>query len=200
MHMSRRGYAKHRGVSEGAVRKAIKEGRITVEVNNKIDPVKADKQWEKNSDAVQVETQNKNKKKQNNAHPDLFSQELEQTETTKEAEDENTAGTQSLNASRAEKEQYLAAIKKLEYEKLTGELIPRHRVEKKAFEIAQMVNRSVMNLPARISAELAAMSQTAQVSLFLEKQLRAALEELANTIAIEDIGEDANTDDGEPEA
>jgi hypothetical protein len=41
-------YAKHRGVSEAAVSKAIKAGRISL-IDGKIDPVAADAQWARNS-------------------------------------------------------------------------------------------------------------------------------------------------------
>jgi len=42
MGLSRRAYARHRGVAENAVRKAIASGRITLEPDGTIDPVKAD--------------------------------------------------------------------------------------------------------------------------------------------------------------
>jgi len=45
MELSIRGYARHRGITDGAVRKAIKAGRITKNKNDKIDPELADKQW-----------------------------------------------------------------------------------------------------------------------------------------------------------
>jgi hypothetical protein len=39
-------YARHRGVSREAVRKAVEQGRISL-VKGKVDPAKADKQWAK---------------------------------------------------------------------------------------------------------------------------------------------------------
>ena len=50
MGLSRRAYAKHRGVSEKAVRKAIETGRILVEPDGSIDVLKADQAWEHNTD------------------------------------------------------------------------------------------------------------------------------------------------------
>jgi len=50
MGLSRRAYAAHRGVSEAAVRKAIATGRITLEPDGTIDPVKADAQWDAHTD------------------------------------------------------------------------------------------------------------------------------------------------------
>jgi len=46
--ISQADYAKHRGVSEAAVSKAIKAGRISL-IDGKIDPVAADAQWARNS-------------------------------------------------------------------------------------------------------------------------------------------------------
>ncbi len=45
MGISRRAYAKQRGVSEMAVRKAIATGRITVLADGTIDPARADADW-----------------------------------------------------------------------------------------------------------------------------------------------------------
>jgi hypothetical protein len=50
MGLSRRKYATRRGVSEKAVRKAIAAGRISVEADGTIDPVKADRQWAAQTD------------------------------------------------------------------------------------------------------------------------------------------------------
>ena len=44
MGVSLRAYAKHRGVSDTAVRKAIKSGRIQAETDGTIDIAKVDKQ------------------------------------------------------------------------------------------------------------------------------------------------------------
>jgi len=50
MGISIRAYARHRGVSHTAVRKAINAGRITTESNGMIDPDKADRQWDAQTD------------------------------------------------------------------------------------------------------------------------------------------------------
>ena len=47
MGLSRRAYARQRGCSEKAVRKAIASGRIPVEADGTIDPMKADAAWER---------------------------------------------------------------------------------------------------------------------------------------------------------
>lgn len=45
MGLSITGYAKHRGISQPAVSKAIKVGKITLLTDGTIDPELADKQW-----------------------------------------------------------------------------------------------------------------------------------------------------------
>ena len=51
MGLSIRAYARHRGVSDTAVHKAIRAGRITPEADGTIDPERADRDWAKNSDS-----------------------------------------------------------------------------------------------------------------------------------------------------
>src|SRR5581483_171219 len=53
MGLSRRAYARHRGVAENAVRKAIASGRITLEADGTIDPEKADRDWTARTDPSQ---------------------------------------------------------------------------------------------------------------------------------------------------
>ena len=53
MGLSRRAYARHRGVAENAVRKAIATGRIVLEPDSTIDPVKADRDWASRTDPSQ---------------------------------------------------------------------------------------------------------------------------------------------------
>lgn len=42
-------YARRRGCTEGAVRRAIRDGRITLLADGRIDPVAADAQWQRNT-------------------------------------------------------------------------------------------------------------------------------------------------------
>ena len=57
MGLSIRAYARHRGVSDAAVRKAIKTGRISQEADGTVDPAKADAQWGRNTDQAQQRQQ-----------------------------------------------------------------------------------------------------------------------------------------------
>jgi hypothetical protein len=50
MGISIRAYARHRGVTDTAVHKAIRAGRITPEADGTIDADRADREWARNSD------------------------------------------------------------------------------------------------------------------------------------------------------
>ena len=49
MGLSIRAYARHRGVSHVAVKKAIDTGRISQGADGTIDPARADQEWEQNT-------------------------------------------------------------------------------------------------------------------------------------------------------
>ena len=56
MGLSIRAYARHRGVSDAAVRKAIAAGRITPEADGTLDPQRADADWARNTEARRTGT------------------------------------------------------------------------------------------------------------------------------------------------
>ena len=60
MGLSIRAYAKHRGVSDRAVRKALESGRIEKDEQGLIDPEKADTAWEKHTDPAMQRQSNPN--------------------------------------------------------------------------------------------------------------------------------------------
>jgi len=59
MGLSIRAYARHRGVSDAAVRKAIAAGRITPEGDGTVDPERADAEWVRNTEAPRTGTRTK---------------------------------------------------------------------------------------------------------------------------------------------
>lgn len=59
MGISIRAYARHRGVTDTAVHKAIRAGRITPEADGTIDADRADREWARNSDVPKAGTQAK---------------------------------------------------------------------------------------------------------------------------------------------
>jgi hypothetical protein len=74
--------------------------------------------------------------------------------------------------------QYKAAIKKLEYEERVGKLVDAKKVQEIAFDTARRARDSLLNIPDRLSAILAAESDETKVRSILNQEIRQALEEL----------------------
>lgn len=88
------------------------------------------------------------------------------------------AGPTLANAQRI-KAQYDAALRKLEYETKAGALVKKAKVTKDAFDTARIVRDAILDIPNRISAELAGMMDAHLISEKLVLELTTALEELS---------------------
>jgi hypothetical protein len=170
--MSMRGYAKHRGVSPEAVSKAVKQGRISTVLDEKgdrkIDPTKADIEWEKNTvrgqkDAPQPEPE------------------------ADKPDGQATVQGPSYAQSRAIREAYQARLARLAYEEKAGKLVSADKVRITAFNTSRIVRDSILNIPDRIAHELAAETDPHRLHVMLTEALIEALEELT-------IGKSGGTD------
>jgi len=174
--LSFRQYAKHRGVSPEAVSKAVEGGRITTirteDGKRLIDPVKADAEWAANTQSSKRYIPTKREKEQGKTKPD--------------PEDAQGPLSQVLQGpsyaqSRAIREAYAARLAKLEYEEKTGKLIPVDKVKVEAFKLARTVRDAILNIPDRISNELASYgNDSPRIHERLTQELILALEELVN--------------------
>lgn len=171
MGISIRAYARQRGVTEGAVRKAIKAGRIPSEPDGTIDPAKADTAWERNTDqAMQRGAEKPAAPTQRPQSPGGASR------TDTEQQDPRIP---SYALSRSIKEAYAAKLIRIQYEKEMGKLVEVAEVDRKWFEVGRRVRDSIQSLPSRMSAELASMTDRKAIETFMDQELRNALEELA---------------------
>lgn len=94
--------------------------------------------------------------------------------------DAGLGGVVSLAEAQKLKENYIAALKKIELEERRGDLLQKTDVEKEAFEIARGVRDAILNIPDRISAELASMTDTHKINDKLITEITQALEELSS--------------------
>ena len=162
MELSIRGYARHRGVAESAVRKAISQGRITKGKNGKINPKVADKEWNQNSDPAQIKA-----------------------ETTFETPDysqnsaPNSLSGPSYQQSRAIKEAYGAKLLRLQFEKESKKLISIDDVKVSAFNAARMTRDRILNIPDRVIPQLVGKTNIFEMKEILKAELLKALEELS---------------------
>lgn len=151
MLLSIRGYAKHRGVSDTAVRKAIESGRITA-IDGKIDPTVADRQWSMNTNPAQ------------SAHV---------------SEDARSSAS-SYHYSRAKKETYEALLKKLEYEEKSGKLVAIEKIEVEAFTAARYARDKLLGIPDRVAPALIGKTEIHEIRELLRKEILASLEHLTD--------------------
>jgi hypothetical protein len=168
MGLSIRAYARHRGVSDTAVHKAIRTGRITPEADGTIDPQRADRDWAKNSDSPREGTARR-----------------AETVAVKEPASEpaapafNTGGTSLLQA-RTVNEVVKAQTNKLRLAQLKGDLVDRSQAIAQVFKLARSERDAWLNWPARVSAQLASQlgvdAHTLHVAL--EAAVREHLQEL----------------------
>jgi hypothetical protein len=173
------------GVSDTAVRKAIDSGRVKVAGHTKggrpqlaWPDVKDD--WLKNSDngrRTHVGTQG-GVNRTPDAVPAIVLPTIGDTPTA--AGDEvDSNHTPGLNESKAKKEKYLAEIARLEYEAKSGTLVEVSKVKEAAFKLARTVRDGLLNIPDRVSAELAHETDAAKLHARLTAEIRLVLEALA---------------------
>ena len=180
--LSRRAYAKHKGVSESAVRQAIAAKRITVERDGKIDPKKADAQWAKTTDLSKprnaVVGEPEHRRKPGEGHkPMAFSPRAAAAADGLE-DPEVSELLRSTQKSRAESEDYRAKTARLEYEELAGKLVSVDDVVARVFDMARRTRDLLLAIPDRIAADLVGMDPD-EAHRLLTSEIRLALEEIS---------------------
>ncbi|WP_402719127.1 hypothetical protein [Janthinobacterium rivuli] len=177
MLMGYREYARHRGVSLGAVQKALRAGRINANADKKIDADVADREWDVNTDAsriavsaVEVATPL--------AQKEISFAAPAGEEADKPAAEELTGSDKSASEyreNRSKREYYVAAKHQLEYEQLLGQLINVDDAKRIAFTSFRAIRDSVLNVAARIKDQLAAETDPHVCEELLDRELSAAL-------------------------
>ena len=157
--MTQAAYARARGVAPPTVLHAIKTGRLVNSLSKdergrlRINPTLADAEWAANTQGGRGP----------GPQPYASGAEL-------------PADAADYNVSRAKKESYLAELARLEFEEKDGTLVPAEDVRKEAFAIARQVRDGLLNIPDRVAAELAAMTDQFEIHKRLTDEIRRALE------------------------
>lgn len=166
--VSIREYGRMRGVSHEAVRKAIDSKRLTSSLVQSergkrkltlIDSDLADAEWPKGTqEALKTQSSGEGPKATDRIQEDKMSQTYAQ--------------------SRAVREAYQARLAKLDFEQRSGKLIDAEDVKKQAFKAARATRDQMLNIPDRVSAELAAETDSFKIHKRLTEEIRKALEGL----------------------
>lgn len=180
MGLSIRAYARHRGVTDTAVHKAIRAGRIHALADGTIDPDQADAQWERNTSAPKTGTQRPTVKVN-------VPQEDGQRNDASASSNPSSggAGGTSLLQARTVNEVVKAQTNKVRLARLKGELVDRPQAIAHVFKLARAERDAWLNWPARVSAQLAAKLAVDPhvMHVALENMVREHLQELGDVRA-----------------
>jgi len=167
MGISIRAYARHRRVTDTAVHKAIRAGRITPEADGTIDADRADREWARNSDAPKAGTRAKAAK-------------VAVSEGTGDGPAALPTGGASLLQARTVNEVVKAQTNKVRLARLKGELVDRPQAIAHVFKLARSERDAWLNWPARVSAQMAAKLNVDPHTMHvaLEAAVREHLQEL----------------------
>lgn len=171
MNLSRRAYARHRGVTLQAVQKAIKAGRISVTPEGNIDPVAADADWERNTSPRPSQAGSQHRLPQAPAP---------QPRAAAAQPAFEPGPAMEFARARAVRETYRARTDKINFEARTGALVSADEVKIAAYARFRQFRDRMLNIPDRLSAELAAESEAARVHEMLSGEIRIALTEFSD--------------------
>lgn len=182
--MGYREYSRHAGVTLRAVQKAIEAGHIQITAEKKIDPDQADRDWRDSKDVQRAAVSILPPKKaappapgsqKNRADIAAPPQSEEDGADQEQAEPEGDTSTSEYRTHRAQREKFSALKQELEYKQLAGELIAVDEAKRIAFTTFRGIRDSVLNVPARLKDQLAALDDPQQCERLLEAALSAAL-------------------------
>jgi hypothetical protein len=189
MGLSIRAYARHRGVTDTAVHKAIRSGRINALSDGTIDPDQADAQWERNTSSPKTGTQRPAVKvKVPEVDGEGGGDRVGAGAATNTgsggggAGGAGGAGGTSLLQARTVNEVVKAQTNKVRLARLKGELIDRPQAIAHVFKLARSERDAWLNWPARVSAQMAAKLEldAHTMHVALENAVREHLQELGN--------------------
>jgi hypothetical protein len=172
---SNRALARHIGVSETAVRRAEKAGRIRREPDGAWDLARVKALWASNTDRAQ-------QRRQHGAMKPVPEAALGAVrDTLRESGEPVSAGGMTFMQARTANEVLKAQERRVRLQRMKGELVDRAKAVAQVFRLARDERDAWINWPARVAAVMAAELEVDQHRLHnvLERQVREHLNELA---------------------
>ena len=160
-------YARRRGCSEAAVRRAVKDGRISL-LEGKLDPTAADAQWARNT---RVRAGSKPADSANLGAPGGAAAAGEGAAPTREDND-------AYWAVKARREKAEADMAELKLAEQRAELVRVSAVRSAYATRAAALRESILQIPARLAAVLAAETDHARCHDLLQAELHQVLAQL----------------------
>lgn len=151
MVVSIREFARRKGVSDAAIRKAIERGEIVKEPDGRIDPAK---------------------------HAHWTPRAQIRGESVPSDGEERPSGIPDYAKSRAIREAYAARLAKLEFDEKSGRLVSIDEVKAEQFRIARALRDRLLQLPAKVAPEIVALVVEDPDVVAVEQMLETELREL----------------------
>lgn len=168
-------YARHRGVSGEAVRKAIRTERITaVERDGKlmVDPVVADIQWAENTDPRQALRANARKGNM----------------PTQPISGDREGDGGAYWTARTRREEADAERAEIELAKLRGTVADIEGMKRAAMVTGRLLRDTFLGLPRKLASEYAGMTDPFEIERNMEHAIRRILDEIS-ALPVEDLEE-----------
>jgi hypothetical protein len=180
---SNRELARQLGVSETAVRRAEKAGRVRREADGSWDPAKVKAAWSANTDPAQ-------QRPARGGRPGIKRRALKPVpeaalgavrDTLREHGEPIAAGAMTFMQARTANEVLKAQERRLRLQQMKGELVDRGRAVAQVFRLARDERDAWVNWPARVAAMIAAELEVDphRLDTVLERYVRDHLAELA---------------------
>ena len=180
---SNRELARHLGISETAVRRAEKAGRIRREADGAWDLAKVKAAWASNTDDAQQRPARRDRPSGNRRALKPVSDAAlgAVRDTLREHGEPVSAGGMTFMQARTTNEVLKAQERRLRLQQMKGELVDRAKAVAQVFRLARDERDAWVNWPARVAAMIAAELEVDphQVHTVLERHVRGHLGELA---------------------
>ena len=163
-------YARRRGCTEGAVRRAVRDGRISL-IEGRIDPVAADAQWARNTRVRAGSRATDDANLQAGGAP------------RRGRSDEDDDSGEGYWESKARREKAEADLAELKLAEQRAELVRAADVRAAQARRLAALRESLLQLPARLAPVLAAEADAARCHETLQAELHAVLEQMTEGVA-----------------
>jgi hypothetical protein len=176
-------YAHHRGVRPAVVEEAVLGGRITRNAAGGVDPDVADREWEANTDPQGRKERKKRDESAGAAAGAAAFKTVSEARAARAAGfDVEKLGKMSFADARAVEKNIDAKLKLVELQEREGELLQRAEVLKDVGKLVRVTRDHLLNIPARIAAQVVALTELSDVEATIAEEITVTLEDLADAL------------------
>ena len=174
-------YSRLRGCSVSAVQSAVRDGRIQRDFDGLVHRETADLAWAMNT------TRAKARKQRSPAVDIKAGEKRAETWATKQDKlaeqlDASKLGKLSFADARALKENFEAKMKFVQLQKAEGQLLDRNAVLADVQKVCRVTRDHLLNIPARVAAQVLALTELSDVEATIAEEITTALEDLADSL------------------